>query len=120
MVEKIVDKGSDDMLRCLEIISGSPLTEEELNAKVKSKANTQCPDLANPNYIQVVVVQYQKSVTYKSEPIEKKLVLPETKTLNMRNVDFKVLTRANVEEEFKKIEESGKPNSYIWFTRRTL
>ena len=50
-VEKIVDKGSDDMLRCLEIISGSPLTEEELNAKVKSKANTQCPDLANPNYI---------------------------------------------------------------------
>ena len=51
-----------------------------------------------------------KSVTYKSEPIERpKLVLPETKTLNMRNVDFKVLTRANVEEEFKKIEESGKP-----------
>ena len=49
-VEKIVDKGSDDMLRCLEIISGSPLTEEELNAKVKSKANTQCPDLANPNF----------------------------------------------------------------------
>ena len=51
LVEKILDKASKDMLRCLEIISGNPLTEEELNAKVKSKANTQCPDLANPNYV---------------------------------------------------------------------
>ena len=51
LVEKVIDKGSKDMLRCLEIISGSPLTEEELNVTKKSKANTQCPDLANPNYI---------------------------------------------------------------------
>ncbi len=51
LVEKILDKASKDMLRCLEIISGSPLTEEELNVTTKSKANTQCPDLANPNYI---------------------------------------------------------------------
>lgn len=51
LVEKILDKGSKDMLRCLEIVSGSPLTEEELNVTTKSKANTQCPDLANPNYI---------------------------------------------------------------------
>ncbi len=51
LVEKILDKASKDMLRCLEIISGSPLTEEELNVTKKSKANTQCPDLANPNYI---------------------------------------------------------------------
>ena len=51
LVEKILDKASKDMLRCLEIISGSPLTEEQLNVTTKSKANTQCPDLANPNYI---------------------------------------------------------------------
>ena len=51
LVEKILDKASKDMLRCLEIISGSPLTEEELNVTTKSKANTQCPDIANPNYI---------------------------------------------------------------------
>ena len=51
LVEKILDKGSKDMLRCLEIVSGSPLTEEELNVTKKSKANTQCPDIANPNYI---------------------------------------------------------------------
>ena len=51
LVEKILDKGSKDMLRCLEIISGDPLTEEELNVTKKSKANTQCPDIANPNYI---------------------------------------------------------------------
>ena len=51
LVEKVIDKGSKDMLRCLEIVSGSPLTEEELNVTKKSKANTQCPDIANPYYI---------------------------------------------------------------------
>ena len=40
LVEKILDKASKDMLRCLEIISGNPLTEEELNVTTKSKANT--------------------------------------------------------------------------------
>jgi|TARA_Y100000052_G_C2917291_1_gene66144 hypothetical protein len=51
-----------------------------------------------------------KSVTYKAEPIDRpKLVLPETATLNMRNVDFMILTRQNVEEKFKEIEERGDP-----------
>lgn len=34
--------------------------------------------------------------------------MPETKTLNMRNVDFIVMTRENVEEEFAKLEKDGK------------
>lgn len=51
-----------------------------------------------------------KSVTYKAEPIKRpELVLPDTATLNMRNVDFMVLTRENVEEKFKAIEERGDP-----------
>ena len=50
-VEKIIDKGSADVLRCIEILSGAPLTEDEINAVKKSKTNTQCPDIANPNYI---------------------------------------------------------------------
>ena len=51
-----------------------------------------------------------KSVTYTPQPIDKPdLVLPDTKTLNMRNVDFMILTRENVEEYFKKIEATGEP-----------
>jgi len=50
-----------------------------------------------------------KSVTYTPKPVERpELILPETKTLNMRNVDFIVLTRENVEEEFAKLEKDGK------------
>jgi len=49
-VEKIIDKASDNVLRCLEIASGSPLTEDEINATRKSQINNECPDLANPNY----------------------------------------------------------------------
>jgi predicted negative regulator of RcsB-dependent stress response len=49
-VEKIIDKASDNVLRCIEIASGSPLTEDEINATKRSKINNECPDLANPNY----------------------------------------------------------------------
>jgi len=50
LIEKIVDKGTADVLRCYEILTGSPLTEEEIAVTKKSKANTTCPDVANPNY----------------------------------------------------------------------
>jgi chromosome segregation ATPase len=53
LIDKIVDKGTKDVLRCLEIVSGSPLTEEEINVTKKSKANTTCPDIANPNYVPI-------------------------------------------------------------------
>ena len=39
LVEKIINKASDSAARCMEIASGSPLTEEELNAT----PNRECP-----------------------------------------------------------------------------
>ena len=39
LVEKIINKASDNAARCMEIASGSPLTEEEL----KGKPNRECP-----------------------------------------------------------------------------
>ena len=39
LVEKIINKASDGAARCMEIASGSPLTEEELNGK----PNRECP-----------------------------------------------------------------------------
>ena len=50
LVENIIDKASNNVLRCLEIASGSPLTEDEINATKRSEINSECPDLANPNY----------------------------------------------------------------------
>lgn len=50
LVEKIVDNATKNVLRCLEIASGSPLTEDEINATKRSEINGECPDLANPNY----------------------------------------------------------------------
>ena len=52
LIEKIIDKGTADVLRCYEILTGSPLTDEEIAVTKKSKANTTCPDVANPNYRQ--------------------------------------------------------------------
>ena len=51
LVVKIVNKVSVNANRCMEIATGSPLTEEELAATKKSQTNTECPRLANPNYI---------------------------------------------------------------------
>tara|TARA_Y100000310_G_scaffold338627_1_gene428776 strand:+ start:1386 stop:1889 length:504 start_codon:yes stop_codon:yes gene_type:complete len=50
-IASIVTKGTENMLRCLEIQSGSPLTEKEKNATKKNEINSLCPDIANPKYI---------------------------------------------------------------------
>ena len=50
LVEKVIDNATKNVLRCLEIASGSPLTEDELNATTRSQINNECPDIANPNY----------------------------------------------------------------------
>ena len=39
LVERIINKASDSAVRCMEIASGSPLTEEELNGS----PNRECP-----------------------------------------------------------------------------
>ena len=50
-IERITNKGSANATRCIEIASGSPLTDEEKNATKKSEINTECPSIANPKYI---------------------------------------------------------------------
>lgn len=50
-IERITNSASVKANRCIEIASGSPLTEKEINATKKSEINTECPSIANPNYI---------------------------------------------------------------------
>ena len=50
LVERAINNGSLDAMRCLELASGGALTEEERNATKKSQSNSICPSLANPNY----------------------------------------------------------------------
>ena len=50
-INRIINKGSDNATRCIEIASGAELTEEEKNATKKSEINRECPGIANPNYI---------------------------------------------------------------------
>ena len=51
VIERIINKGSENAKRCIEIASGSPLTEEEKNATKKSEINPECPSIANPSYV---------------------------------------------------------------------
>ena len=51
LVERVINKATNKAMRCVEIAMGSPLTEEERNATKKSEINTECPSLANPNYV---------------------------------------------------------------------
>ena len=50
LVGKIINRASDAALRCFDLITGSPHTEDELKANKKSQLNSECPTLANPNY----------------------------------------------------------------------
>ena len=50
-IQRIINKGSDNAARCVELASGAEHTEEELKATLKSQINPECPSLANPNYV---------------------------------------------------------------------
>lgn len=49
-LERAINRGTQNALRCLEIASGSPLTELEKKATKPSEINRECPSIANPNY----------------------------------------------------------------------
>ena len=50
LVERLVNRGTRNAMRCLEIASGAPRTAEEIAAKSASEINKECPAIANPNY----------------------------------------------------------------------
>ena len=50
-VERIINSASKKAMRCVEIAMGAELTEKERNATKKSEINSECPSLANPNYV---------------------------------------------------------------------
>jgi|TARA_R110001583_G_scaffold71221_3_gene200956 cell division protein YceG involved in septum cleavage len=51
LIERIIDKGTDQSFRCFELLSGASHTKEELDAAKPSQLNKACPTVANPNYI---------------------------------------------------------------------
>jgi predicted nuclease with TOPRIM domain len=50
-VERVINGATTKAMRCVEIAMGSPLTEKEINATKKSEINSECPSIANPNYV---------------------------------------------------------------------
>jgi predicted nuclease with TOPRIM domain len=51
LVERIINSASAKAMRCVEIAMGAELTEAERNATKKSEINSECPSIANPNYV---------------------------------------------------------------------
>lgn len=50
LVERLVNRGTANAYRCMELASGSPHTAEELAATTRDAINRECPAIANPNY----------------------------------------------------------------------
>lgn len=49
-IQRIVNRGTRNAFRCLELVSGAQHTEQELAATLSSQINPECPSIANPNY----------------------------------------------------------------------
>jgi hypothetical protein len=49
-IERAINRGTTNALRCIEIASGAPLTDVERRANTPSEINKECPSIANPNY----------------------------------------------------------------------
>ena len=50
VVEKLVNRGTANVMRCLELASGAPLNEKEKAAKTPTEANRECPSLIDNDY----------------------------------------------------------------------
>ena len=50
-VKRVINGATKKAMRCVEIAMGAPLTEKEINATKKSQINSECPSIANPNYV---------------------------------------------------------------------
>lgn len=50
VVEKLVNRGSKNALRCMELAAGAPLNEQEKAAKTPMEANRECPSLIDSDY----------------------------------------------------------------------
>ena len=50
-LQELIERGTKNALRCLELATGSPLTEAEKNASSPIEANRECPALINPNFV---------------------------------------------------------------------
>ena len=51
LMQRAINRGTKNALRCMEIAMGADLTEKEKNAVKKSQINPECPDIANPSYV---------------------------------------------------------------------
>lgn len=49
-VERLINRGTSNAMRCIELASGAEHTHQELSAILSSQINPECPSLANPNY----------------------------------------------------------------------
>ncbi len=50
VVEKLVNRGTKNALRCAELASGAPLNDAEKAAKTPMEANRECPSLIDSDY----------------------------------------------------------------------
>ena len=50
LIEKLVNRGTTNVMRCLELASGAPLNEQEKSAKTPTEANRECPNLIDSDY----------------------------------------------------------------------
>ena len=48
--QELINRGTTNVLRCLELASGAPLNETEKKAKTPTEANRECPNLIDSDF----------------------------------------------------------------------
>lgn len=49
--QELINRGTTNIMRCLELASGAPLNEKEKSAKSPTEANRECPSLIDSDYV---------------------------------------------------------------------
>lgn len=77
LVEKLVNKATSNVYRCMELATGAQHSESELSAKTSKEINKECPVIANPNYKpSMEIVEAAKKPVTPSTTSEQKVAPP--------------------------------------------
>jgi hypothetical protein len=110
-IERIINKGSENAKRCIEIASGSPLTEQEKNATKKSEINPECPSSKSSITLLITFLTNCSSIKqlsiFKEEVKRQELNLDRPTPLQLEQIKWIIITSENADEVFKKMEEQG-------------
>jgi hypothetical protein len=119
LVERLINRGTVNAFRCVELLSGAELTEEE---RMPQMAENLIQNVLGSLILLSILSGCAKTpeppiTEISAKPVEKPTIsVPGADEVNLRNVEWIVVTPENIDEKFAELEKRGAPVSLFAVT----